>query len=80
MCTEYWLIAWSKLAEESVGKLSDRPNMTIAVDWDVKSQTKQTKPAIVSILKLMTRKNNIVYYPEQEHCLNCLYFDIYEDF
>ena len=30
-----------KLAQEkSVFRLSDRPNMTIAVDWDVKNQTK----------------------------------------
>ena len=31
-----------KLAQEkSVVRLTDRPNMTIAVDWDVKHQTKQ---------------------------------------
>ena len=28
--------------EKSVVRLADRPNMTIAVDWDVKNQTKQT--------------------------------------
>ena len=33
-----------KLAQEkSVVRLTDRPDMTIAVDWDVKHQTKQAK-------------------------------------
>ena len=32
-----------KLAQEkSVVRWTDRPNMTIAVDWDIKHQTKQT--------------------------------------
>ena len=34
-----------KLAhEKSVVKWTDRPNMTLAVDWDVKHQTKETEP------------------------------------
>ena len=33
-----------KLAhEKSVVRWTDRPNMTITVEWDVKHQTKQTK-------------------------------------
>ena len=42
MCTEYWLTA-SKLAQEiSVVRLTDHLEMTIAVDWDIKLQTKKT--------------------------------------
>ena len=34
-----------KLAQEKkIVSWTDRPNMTKAVDWDVKNQTKQTKP------------------------------------
>ena len=44
MCTEYWLTALSKLAQEkSVVRLTDHLNMTIAVDWDIKPQTKVSK-------------------------------------
>ena len=43
-CTEYWITAWSKLAlEKRVVRLTDRLDMTIAVDWDIKQQTKQRK-------------------------------------
>ena len=36
-----------KLAQEkSVVWCTDRPNMTIAVDWDVKHQTKQNKQTV----------------------------------
>ena len=31
-----------KLAQAKIGKVTDRLDMTIAVDWDVKSQTNQT--------------------------------------
>ena len=38
-----------KLAQEkSLVKRTDRPDMTIAVDWDVKHQTKQTNVCIDS--------------------------------
>ena len=30
-----------KLAQESVVRWTDRLNMTIAIDWDIKPQTKQ---------------------------------------
>ena len=44
MCSEYWLTAKSKLAQEKgVVRLADCFDMTIADDWDVKPQTKQTK-------------------------------------
>ena len=39
MCTEYCLTTLSKLAlEKSIAKLTDRLNMTIAVDSDVELQ------------------------------------------
>ena len=42
ICTEYWLTAWSKHAQEkSVVRLTDHLHMTIVVDWDIKEQTKQ---------------------------------------
>ena len=46
MCTEYWLAAYSKLAQEkSVVRSTDCLYITIAVDRDVKQQTNQkTKP------------------------------------
>ena len=43
MYTEYWLTTQSKLSQEKkLIQLTDRLNMTTAVDWDVKPQTKQT--------------------------------------
>ena len=41
MCTKYWLTACSSLPRKKGGKATDRPVMTIAVDWDVKQQNKQ---------------------------------------
>ena len=42
MCTKYWLTTKSKLAQEkSVVRLTNHLNMTIAVDFDGKPQTKQ---------------------------------------
>ena len=35
MCTKYWLTCPGKKCD----RLTDRPAMTIAVDWDVKNQT-----------------------------------------
>ena len=44
ICTEYWLTAWSKLAQEkSVVRSTDHPGMTIASDLDGKPHTKQCK-------------------------------------
>ena len=41
-----------KLAQEnSVVRWTDRPDMTIAVDWDVKNQTKQTNQANLGFLE-----------------------------
>ena len=43
-CAKYWLTAKSKLAhEKSMVWLTDHLNITIAVDWEVKPQTKQKK-------------------------------------
>ena len=45
MCMKYWLTAWSSLPklakEKSVVRSTDCLDMTIAVDWDIKHQTKQ---------------------------------------
>ena len=36
MCTEYWLTAQSKLAqEESMVRITDHLEITITVDWDI---------------------------------------------
>ena len=39
MCTKYWLT----LPRKTVVMLTDRPDMTIVVDWDIKPQIKQNK-------------------------------------
>ena len=41
-----------KLAEEKVW-LGDCPDMTIAVDWDIKHQTKQTKQKHEHLCKIL---------------------------
>ena len=41
ICTEYWLTAWSKLGQENMVRFTYCLNMIIAVEWDVKPQTKQ---------------------------------------
>ena len=59
------VIGFVKLAEEtSVVKLTDRLVMTIAIDWDVKPQTRQTKQnwphplgSIVLVENLKKKKN-----------------------
>ena len=45
MFTKYWLFAYQACPGKSVLKLTDRQNMTIAVDWDIKPQTKQNSYA-----------------------------------
>ena len=47
MCTEYWLTALSKLAQEK--KSTDFLEITIAVDWDVNPQTKENNKDTVHI-------------------------------
>ena len=43
MCAEYKLTAQSKHAKEkSLVRFTDRLDMTIAVDWEMKPQTNQT--------------------------------------
>ena len=39
-----------KLAQEKSGKVTDRPDMTIAVDWEVEHQAKQ-RSSLFAILK-----------------------------
>ena len=41
ICTNYWLTACSNLPRKKCVRWTDRPPMTIAVDWDVKQQNKQ---------------------------------------
>ena len=43
ICTEYWY--WLT-CPGSVVRLTNHLDMTIAVDWDIKPQTKQIKPDI----------------------------------
>ena len=53
-CPKYCLV---KLAQEkSVVRWTDRPDMTfIAIDWDIKNQTKQTKRKKKSCVTSKTR-------------------------
>ena len=44
-----------KLAQEKVFRLTDRPDMTIAVDWDVKHQTNQQQFPVKPSLYHKTR-------------------------
>ena len=49
-----------KLAHEtSVVRLNEHPDMTIAVDWDVKNQTKQTNTLCDGVTKV---------YPHEPGC------------
>ena len=48
MCTKYWL----SLPGKSVVRLHDRLEMTIAVDWDVKSQNKNRSPVKKRVVHL----------------------------
>ena len=44
ICMKYWITACSQAcAGKSVVRQTDHVCMTIAVDWDAKQQTKQTK-------------------------------------
>ena len=47
-CTVYWLTATKFALEKSVVRLTDRLNMTIVVDWDIKTLNKQTKLSVRS--------------------------------
>ena len=56
MFPEYWLTAGSclvKLAQEKVllGELHDCPDMTIAVDWDIKHQTKPKQTELLYLIQ-----------------------------
>ena len=54
-----------KLAQEkSVVRWIDHPNMTIAVDWDIKHQTKtKTKVGIFQLTLLETRHQGYKTFP-----------------
>ena len=41
MCIKYCLTAQSSLPRKKVVRLTDHPDMIIAVDWDVKNSTNQ---------------------------------------
>ena len=43
MCTKYWLTVYESLPRKSLVRLTDHLNMTKAVDWEVKAQTKPNK-------------------------------------
>ena len=52
MWTEYWLWALSKLAnEKSVVRLTGCPDLTIAVDWDVKPHPNNKKTSFLGDVK-----------------------------
>ena len=55
-----------KLAQEKSGvRWSDRPNMTIAVDWDVKQQTKAHKTSTsIALLDISAWCSLDVFMPE----------------
>ena len=60
MCTEYWLPLSLSLPRKSVVRLFDHFDMIIAVDWDVKPQTKQKtkhRRQIWEKLKLQNKPN-----------------------
>ena len=58
MCTKYWLTAYTSLPRKSEVRLTDCPDMTIAVDWGVKNQPKQ------NIQQYMSPNENFEYgYP-----------------
>ena len=49
MSTEYGLFTWFKLAQEkSVARLTDGPDMTIAVVWDVNLQSNKENEQLSS--------------------------------
>ena len=48
--TKYWLTALSSLPRKSLVWWADHPDMTIAVDWDVKNQTKKVIPCVIRFL------------------------------
>ena len=58
-----------KLAQEKyVVSITDRPDMTLAVDWDVKHQTKQTKLGTSVHHKMMCHVHNPDLYVQcQSH-------------
>ena len=41
MCTKYWFYSVKLAQEKSVARQTDHPDMAIAVDWDIKHETKQ---------------------------------------
>ena len=58
MCTKYWLTLSQACPEKSVVGLTNHLDMTIAVDWDVKPQTKQKTKHDISGLSIV-RLNGI---------------------
>ena len=55
MWMKYWLTAYSIIhKKKSVGSWTDRPDMTIAVEWDV-----MIKPNQTTLHKITGRKNKI---------------------
>ena len=54
--------------------LTDHPDMTIAVDWDVKHQTKQSKSAtIVNFVNLMFLLSNCTFVFSRYFCRILVY-------
>ena len=68
---KYWLTALSKLAQEKcVVGLTDCLDMTIAVDWGFKLQTKQTKDMVRN--SLLIKKNAACNFWDKGRQFICL--------
>ena len=52
MCTKYWLTSYGSLPRNSVVRLTDRLDMTIIVDWDVKPQINRPTNILKQFLPL----------------------------
>ena len=52
MCTKYWLTSYRSLLRNSVVRLTDRLDMTIVVEWDVKPQINQPTNILKRFLPL----------------------------
>ena len=66
MCTKYWLTACSSLPrKKSVVRWTNRPAMTIAVDWDVKQQNTQTNVCLLDWMWQLALLHDIGFFVNQ---------------
>ena len=76
MCTKYWLLfCQAKLRKNvSLGEVTDHPDMTIAVDWNVKNQTKPKTKTTLTTKFICTKRD--VQLPILVSSLVCLWLII----